>query len=185
MQAELRALEEQAGVGEQHDAFVEYNTDADLRRLYFSVLDKNLRKALIKQCRLFRARSMQFSQARLDDALNDLAALEGRGVPTPWVGPALLAVTAVWIGYWLWNLPGALAGAVAGFFIGNAHVAQKRNAWAADVALLRNGVEELRAEVKQDERYSERHPVFSGAEEESGGEDEGVAGTEYPLVRAS
>lgn len=122
MKADLYALEEEAGIRKRHAAFNEAHGKSDLRKLYFSVLDKSLRKALMSQWLRSRTQGLGSPKARLADAQNKLATLEARGFSTPWAIPGLLACAAVWIGYSLWSVPGALAGAVAGFFAGNAYV---------------------------------------------------------------
>ncbi len=173
LQAELFALEETAGIRERHAAFVEYNGDVDLRRLYFSVRDKRVRMALIAQSRRVRAHAAEFSRAGLADASSDLATLEARGFSAPWVIPGSLACVAVWIGYSLWSMPGALAGTIAGFFAGNAYVSHRKRDWRNELAFAKAEVEKRQAEVKRDESSMGGRPVFSDTEERSGGEDEG------------
>jgi ankyrin repeat protein len=169
LDAELDAIEEKAGVRARHAAFVEYHGDSDLQRLFFSVPDKNLRRELIAQSRRRRKLGPELSKALLADAKEELAALETPGFTTPWAIPGLLACIAVWIGYSVWSMPGALAGAVAGFFVGSAYISQKKSAWRLEVANAKHEVENQAAEVKGD-YFSE---PFSETEEESGGEDEG------------
>jgi ankyrin repeat protein len=168
-EAELNALEEKARVRERHAAFVEYHGDRDLQRLYFSVPDKDLRKELISQSRRLRKLGSEFSKALLADTKEDLAALETPGFTVPWVVPGLLACVAVWIGYSLRSMPGALAGAVAGFFAGSAYISRKRSAWRLEVASAKREVENQEAGALRD-YFSE---PFSETEEESGSEDEG------------
>jgi hypothetical protein len=89
LDAELNAIEEKAGVRARHAAFVEYHGDLDLRRLYFSVPDKDMRKGLISQSRRRRRLGPEFSKALLADAKEELAALETPGFTTPWAIPGL------------------------------------------------------------------------------------------------
>ncbi len=173
MRSALHAIEERAGVREKHEAFVEYHGDNDLRKLYFSVPDKALRKELIAQCRRLLLHASDGTRARIADAETELAKLENTGIPTPWMMPGLTACGAVWLGYELGSMPGALAGAVGGFFAGNAYVGARKNAWLREIAQAKYAVEELRDEEKRDAAYFDRRPVFSETEEESGAEDEG------------
>ncbi len=173
MQAELCALEASAGVRERHAAFVEYNGDSDLRRLYFSVPDKRARIELIAHGRKCRKHAVEFAKARLADAKDELAMLETHGFSVPWAVPGMLAGAAVWIGYSLWSMPGALAGTVAGFFAGNTYVAQRKRTWRHGVAFAKAEVESRQLEVERDETFFCSQPVFSDTEEISGGEDEG------------
>ncbi len=85
--------------------------------------------------------------------------------------PALLGCAAVGIGYSLWSMPGALAGAVAGFFLGSAYISHEKSAWRRQVAYAKGEVEKAEAEVQRD---NNRWPMpFSETEEYSGGADEG------------
>ena len=171
LETELDALEAKAGVRERHAAFTEANGDRDLEKLYFSVPDKELRKELIAQSRLIRMNGRDYSKAQLADRKEDLAAVETPGFRAPWVVPALIACVAVGVGYTLWTTPGALAGALAGFFAGSAYISHARSDWRQKVAYAKREVEEAEAEVKRDNAY---FPMpFSKTEEESGGEDEG------------
>jgi hypothetical protein len=167
---ELKALEERAGVREQHEAFVEYHGDNDLRMLYFSVPDSGLRKELIAQARRQRKHGGEFSKSLLADARQALDTLEAPGFVTPWIAPGLLASVSVWIGYSYGSIPGALAGAVVGFFIGSAYISQKRSAWRLAIRNAKAEVDAREAEVKGE--YL-RYP-FSDTEEETGNEDEGT-----------
>ena len=172
LKAELEDIEVRAGIRERHAAFVEYNTDADLEKLYFSVRNKKLRKELIAHCRSLRGVAQEATKAQISDAETGLAILENRGSPIPWAMPGVIACGAVWFGYSLWSMPGALAGAVAGVFAGVAYIAKMKNAWRRAVTYAKAELEELRSKETGD-RIRYHGLPFSETEAESGGEDEG------------
>ena len=170
---ELFALEKKAGIRDEHERFNEANSDNDLRRLYFSVRDKEIRKELIAKYRGFLRYSDGYTPARIRDAQAVLRALEDKGSSPPWAWPSAIVSGAVWIGWSFAALPGALAGAVAGFFAGNAYVSDRRNAHSREVSAAKSELAELEAERKREERPFGNLLLFSEQEEQSGFADEG------------
>lgn len=170
---ELFSLEEKAGIRDEHELFNEANSDNDLRRLYFSVRDKEIRKELIAKYRDLLRHADGYTPARIRDAQAALRTLEDKGFSPPWAWPSAIVAGAVWIGWSFAALPGALAGAVAGFFAGNAYVSERRNAHSREVSAAKSELAELEAERKREERPFGNPLVFSEQEEQSGCEDEG------------
>lgn len=169
----LFALEAKAGIRDEPERFNEANRDNDLRRLYFSVRDKELRKELIAQYRDLLRHADGYTPSRILDAEQEHRALELKGFSPPWAGPAAVVTFAVWVGWSVAAIPGALAGAVAGFFVGNAYIANQRNAHLREIAAAKAEVDELKEERKKEERPFGNPLLFSEQEEQSGGEDEG------------
>lgn len=173
LRAELKELEAKAGVAEEHERFNEANRDNDLRRLYFSVRDKELRKELIAKYRDFLRHADGYTPARQRDAEHELRSIELKGFSPPWAWPSAIVAGAVWIGWSFAALPGALAGAVAGFFAGNAYVSDRRNAYQREIAAAKAEVDDLAKERTREAHVFGNPLVFSDNEEQSGCEDEG------------
>lgn len=174
LRSELHEIEQNAGVRERHANFVEYHGDSHLRSLYFSVLDKPLRKELIAQCRSLMCHTAGYTRSQIMDSEEELTSLELKGFATPWLIPAAMAGTAVWLGWEFASMPGALSGALVGFFVGNAYISGRRNAYNREVALVKAQIAEFREEEKRDQVQFGRSHVFSETEEDSGAEDEGI-----------
>lgn len=172
LSSDLHEIEKIAGVRERHAAFNEASSDLDLRELYFSVRDKDLRKKLMRKYRLLMQHSRGYTKSRLLDAQQDLKDLELKGFSPPWGMPAAIVALAVWTGWSFAAMPGAIAGAVAGLFAGNALVASYRNSYDREVAYARDKAENLREEERQDEVRYGGWLVFSEEEEETGGQNE-------------
>ncbi len=170
---ELFALEEKAEIRDEHERFNEANSDNDLRRLYFSVRNKEIRKELIAKYRDFLRHADGYNPSRIRDAQAALRALEDKGFSPPWAIPSAIVAGAVWIGWSFAALPGALAGSVAGLFGGNAYVSERRNAHAREVSTAKAQLAELEAERKREEHPFGNPLLFSEQEEESGCENEG------------
>ena len=169
----LKALEAKARIREEHESFNEANSDNDLRRLYFSVRDRELRRELIAKYRDFLRHNDGYTPSRIRDAQAAGRGLEDGGFSPPWAWPSAIVAGAVWIGWSFASLPGALAGAVAGFFAGNAFISDLRNAHARKVSEAKSKLAELEAE-REREKHSFGNPLlFSDEEEQSGCEDEG------------
>lgn len=174
LRGELHAAETKAGVRKASEALNEAHGDNDIRRLYFSVRNKDHRKDLIEQYRTLMRHADDYTPSRIRDAETDLRTLELKGFEMPWIAPAAVAGFAVWIGWSLAALPGALAGSLAGFFTGNAHIATKRNARARALAEAREELAELVKQRERESRHFGNPYLFSDHEEDSGGEDEGA-----------
>lgn len=170
LRAELEAIETQAGIRDKIAAFVEYNGPSDFRRVYFGVPDKELRKALIAKYREIRQEHADnYYQTKIANNKEILNATRQKGIVLPWKMPSLLACVAIAIGYFLWSIPGALAGTLFGFFLGQAQVSRHKAFYAEIVKNLEEEIRELEMWHKIAQRESE---TFSAAEEESGCEDE-------------
>ena len=169
----LNDIEAKAGIRESLENFEIYHGNNDLRRLYFSVRDKELRKELISAQRDLWRQLDGYTPARILDAEQELRALELKGFSPPWIVPVLIVAFAVWAGWSLATTPGALAGAMAGFFMGSAYIGRSRNDRDKAVMIARNELDELKEERKKEQRPLGISFIFSEQEEESGGEDEG------------
>lgn len=172
--ARVYETETKAGIREAHAAFNEASSNNALRRLYFSVRDNELRKELITRYRTLMRHEDGYTRSRLLDAEQDLRSLELKVFSPPWVVPAILVAVAVWAGWAFAGMPGAMAGAVAGFFLGNAYIGERRNVREREVAYAKAEIDELRDEQKMDQEYFGNRYVFSEQEEDSGSEDEGA-----------
>lgn len=169
LHAELEAIETQAGVRDKIAAFVEYNGPSDFRRVYFGVPDKELRKALITKYREIRQEHADnYYQTKIADNKEILNATRQKGIALPWKMPSLLACVVIAIGYFIWSIPGALAGTLLGFFLGQAQVSRHKAFYTEIVKNLEEEIRELEMWHKITQRKSE---TFSAAEEESGCED--------------
>ena len=172
MQA-LNDIETRAGVRESHENFEAYHGKSELRRLYFSVRDKELRKELIAAHRELMQHADGYTPSRILDAEQELRVLELKGFSPPWVLPTLIVALAVWAGWSLATMPGALAGAVASFFMGSAYIGSARNDRDRTLAIARSELDALKEARQKEQRTYGISFGFSEQEEESGGEDEG------------
>lgn len=171
LRTELEAIESQAGVRDKIAAFVEYNGPSDFRRVYFGVHDKSLRKALIAKFREQDEHGKNYLPSEIADAKEEIEAIRRGGAIFPWKIPSLLACVAVWLGYSIWAMPGALAGAVVGLFLGQAEVSRHKYNYAETVRSAEQALSELEKELQRDRAWNSE--TFHATEEESGSEDEG------------
>ena len=127
--AELRTLEAKAGLTERmREAQERYHGDSKeqshfywrpiIREAYFSVVDPELRSALINKC----AQCDSELEGLRDDELLELRqALEAATLAVdhlPWRWAAVVAIVPVAVGTVIAGVAGAFGGAVAGIFLG-------------------------------------------------------------------
>jgi len=185
---ELRELEERAGITKKvEDAqlgpFIpnleatptEYELDREdnarrrVRDLYFGVQDVALRKALIskyRECDRLHAQLLSAQLKREYLALEKAKRHLGR---LPWAMPAIYAVICVAVGAYFFQLYGAIAGGLVGFFLGQATVAQGRS---RATEALRQAQESYDEEVKGQSEVALRPDWFNTTEEHTGDRDE-------------
>lgn len=138
------------------------------RDAYFSVTAHALRKELIGLARQEQRGLRQREQQALSEARAAVAAATQRADRVPWLQPALAVVVLVGIGWFAFATPGAIAGAVCGYFLGQALVAAtKRKAKAS----LDSARAELADAVESVEEEMRRPEWFSADEETSGQRD--------------
>jgi hypothetical protein len=148
---------------DEHDAVRDKTRDA-----YFSVPDLALRKELISADReIDEAQAEAFAADRIA-ASRALMLAEAKARREPWLNAGIAAVASVGVGAWFFNLPGAIAGAVGGYFFGHAIVSNAKNDAAVEVERAR---ESLAAAKEGEEEVRGRPAFFSGSEEDSGERD--------------
>jgi len=189
---EVRALEDRAGIAKKVEnarlgplipdlnaSSDEYFRDVDdyarrkVRDLYFGVQDLALRKKLIakqRECERFHADVLAEMMQRAHQAV---AKAQQRANSLPWLRAGLLAAIWVAIGAWLFQLYGALAGALVGFFSGQGVIARARTERAKQ---LRSAQEELDEEVKGQREVELRPAWFNEDEQRTGERDEAFDG---------
>lgn len=175
---QLFALEERAGVSEQatkardlavhamewpdeefYDA--KERSLAALRQIYFTVPDMALRRELI-HLRRESDRAMRSASGAVADASKHLAALQRQANALPWVWAGLLAAAGVAFGALLFQLYGAIAGALLGFFVAQGLLARAR-------AQRDEAVRAAQAALDREKRKTSE--LFSAAEEATGQPD--------------
>ncbi len=123
---ELRRLEAQAGIATAAErwraAWSSHPGDPHLRRmlrdLYFGVEDASQRKRLIAKQRESARFSRAWIESELADAQRRFETLERRSAEGWWLA-AIVGAALIVIGYALFTIAGALAGAVVALFVGN------------------------------------------------------------------
>ena len=141
-----------------------------LRRLFFGVADVNVRKRLIGLTREVEALTLLLIEDERAAALKMLQAAERKAVLGSWGIAALIAGVSVAIGHLIFTLPGAIGGALVGYFVGRGYIEASKVKAASDVQWAKARLDEI-------ERHSEGLPhkpeLFSKAEAETGQEDKG------------
>lgn len=192
---ELEALEAQAGIAEKtkrarEGSFIplgalgdkctpeeyfanEYDyTRRHIRAAYFEVEDAELRKALIaKTLESDKAadEAIAISTRRdINEARRQLESARRYADRTPWV-QALTAIVFVAIGWKLFKTPGAIAGAIAAYFLGNGEI--RRSEVRRD-ELVKQSESDLRAALDQRERDKDRPAYFTLQEARTGIRDQ-------------
>lgn len=138
------------------------------RDLYFAVADTELRRKLIHARRQETQAFRDLQRAGVQDATKELASAR-RGIDSkPWIVAAVVATTCVVVGAIYFDGTGALAGAVGGFFIGQAVAASARREQASAIAIAESDL----ADAEETLRDGMLTPDwFSEAEEQSGERD--------------
>jgi len=163
---EQSQLEAKAGIKEKADQIrrVEMHRsvseDRAIRQLYFSVADLDLRKALIGiELKGHRAQQA-YRAATAAGNRNDLWKAE-QSLTHRHLYAAVGAAVCVVLGWLAFGLPGAIGGAVAGYFVGLA----VSEAFVRD---RRARIAELKRVVQQDEDFPQRLPLFTDEEARTG-----------------
>lgn len=141
-----------------------------MRKLVFGVKDMELRKKIIAKHN--EADDLSAAERRKDVERLRLTALKARERlqgNAGWTSAAVTAGLFVTFGYWWFNLAGAIAGAVVGFFIGQGHVHKTR---AELLQTATNAEQEWKDAQTEDEADRVQPAFFSRAEARTGQEDE-------------
>ncbi len=136
-----------------------------VRDAYFSVQDVKLRKRLIAAQRKIDSHVMRSFEADIAAANHAVSIATTKVHNERWIKAAGFAVGAVAIGYWAFDLVGAIAGAVGGFFLGQGVVSEaKSNA----IAEVKQATQELEIARKEQAQQSLCPECFSSSEEIAG-----------------
>ena len=138
------------------------------RDAYFSVPDIELRKKLIATVRRFESFARRSLEEDVIAANRAVAAAAITAQRQPWGKAALLGVALVAVGYWAFGTVGAIAGAVAGFFLGQGVIAAARNNANAELAQASGELERSQKDTAEDSLMPE---FFTSGEEFSGDRD--------------
>lgn len=134
-----------------------------LRRLYFGVADRGLRKELIQLSRHFEEKRLEEAWAEVDEAREGLAKAGKR--PNWPLMAAVAGLGAVYLGAQLAGVGGAIGGAVAAFFWGKA---LKADTLARQKAAVVSAEGALRSAQERVEALAGQGYIFSRIEVESG-----------------
>jgi hypothetical protein len=155
--------ERNAAIGaeeENHRALTTYR----LRKLYFAVENREMRKRLIAQEREVGDRSVDYWRAELDDAVDGC----GRAAQERqfwWIGAGIWGVLCIGFGYAYFGMPGALGGLLIGYIV--VRMRERDALRARDTAIKRAETARQGAEGWWHEARNEPHR-FSKSEAASG-----------------
>ena len=165
---EARKLEKRARITKQLKAARSpYFSEIKFREVIFAVPDLSLRKRLINAYRASGKAWPAFMQTKLEEAQKELAKAQRRAESLPWLRAGLLAAFCVGIGATFFELYGAIAGALVGFFAGQGVIANARTERPEAVRLAQLEVESRRESAS----IGPGRPLFSDTEEETGEPD--------------
>jgi hypothetical protein len=157
----LDAMGEKASPDEyfadEHDYFRGKTRDA-----YFSVQDVELRERLIAAQRKIEGHVLRSFEADIAAASHAVSIATAKTQDQPWTKAAVFAVGAVAVGYWVFGLVGAIAGAVGGFFLGQGVISEAKSKAIAEVNQATQELENARNELAQRSLWPE---CFSSSEE--------------------
>lgn len=145
---------------DEFDHFRERARDA-----YFSVEDVDLRRKLITIRRRIDAHISRAFEADMEVARQTVSAARSKSLNQPWGAAGFWAVATVAVGYWAFDLVGAIGGAVLGFFSGQGVIANAKRAAQMEF-------EHAEKELEQLQKYQEiraLHPECFGIQEECTG----------------
>lgn len=140
-----------------------------MRKLVFGIQDKEARKKII--AKRAEADGLFAARRREDiEALRQTASQAQRRLASPdgWFGAAVTAGALVALGYGLFNVAGAIGGAVVGFFIGQGQVHSTRTRLAE---AAQQAEENWREALKDDDENRIVPDFFSASEGRTGEED--------------
>ena len=138
-----------------------------IRDAYFSIADMGLRKKLIAKSRECEALRRRWFQQEVSDAHARLKALN-TSIRQWWLLAALCGTGFIGGGYFIFAVPGAIAGALAGLFLGRAieHADESRRK-----AELKEAENDLAFAKTNLHKVTGEEPAFSQSEEYSGEPD--------------
>lgn len=139
------------------------------RNAYFAVEDIALRNQLIAIERQIDAEMEREWEAEINSANQEVAVAVSAARVQPWGKAASIAVISVALGYWIFDLVGAIAGAVGGFFLGQGAVSQSRAEKEAELERARGRLEQLLL----DKAHRTLHPAKFNVTEECTGVRDG------------
>lgn len=146
---------------EEHDAVRQMTRDA-----YFSVGDLDARKSLIVAHRKMEEEVLSVEAQQMAEAERDLARAQEQELSAPYGAAAMWAVAFVGIGYGVFGLPGAMAGMVAGFFMGMNTLSTAKREAQGNIKRARDAADDMR----QSSALSALRPAFFSLDEELLGE---------------
>lgn len=139
-----------------------------VRSVYFGVADIELRKKLIKVGREISKTLEQHAEVDVREARSEVSKTKAATRQTSWGWPAVIAIVCVAIGYKAYDMVGAIAGAVGGFFLAQSTVKGKEREAAAALEQAQQELVDLRKSQYVISLYPE---MFSLMEELTGEED--------------
>jgi len=141
-----------------------------IRRLFFGVADRKLRQRLISLARELQELMPLAIEEDGAETTRELQASERKAVTGSWGLAAVIAGASVALGQLVFALPGAIGGALVGYFLGRGYVEASKAKAAADVQWAKARLEEIR---RHGEVLPQKPALFSKSEAESGEEDKG------------
>lgn len=164
-------LEEKAGIRERISQLDQDEGESrlEIREIYYGVKDEELRKALIAA---YRKRQNFFFdhywKSQLADGEIEIHQLRRKLDELPWVWPSVMGCAAIATGYALGSIPGALGGALLGFFLGNSYISWVRGETQRNLEMAEKRLNDYRQSEKAEKDWRELLEVFSKAEERTG-----------------
>jgi len=141
------------------------------RDAYFSVKDAAQRRKLIAAQRAIDACHNASNENEVARSLTAVAAAKAKSRNLPWGGAAAVSIGAVAIGYVGFALVGAIAGSVAGWFLGQGMISDAKTKATADVDRETEDLEHARQERELNLLQPE---CFSAIEEATGERDDAL-----------
>lgn len=163
----LGAFGEKTSAGEYFADEHDYLRDKT-RGAYFSVEDMKLRKRLIAAQRAVESRVRLSCEEDVFAANRAVSIAAEKARRQPWFMAALCGMGVVALGYWVFGIVGAIAGAVGGYFVGQGVIAEARNETNVALAQASSELEQAQEEKLENSLMPE---FFSRWEEMSGERD--------------
>lgn len=140
-----------------------------VRNLYFAVTDADARRKLIAKVLEMDDLHDRASRDGVDKAKRALWQAQQKESDLGWFAAAIWGVGCVLVGYWIFNLIGAIAGAVAGVFLGMRIVFETRKERRASVM---SATEEVATAGESLRQLLTRPRFFTPMEGTTGKEDD-------------
>lgn len=166
-------LEEKAGIHERMSQLDQSEGEPrlDIREIYFGVKDEELRKVLIAAYRKRQAFVFEhYWKSQIADGEIEIHQLKRKLDELPWLWPSVMGCGAIATGYAFGSIPGALAGALIGFFLGNSYISWVRGENRRNLEMAEKRLNEYRQGEKTEKDWREVLEVFSEVEERTGAE---------------